>query len=200
MDDDNSAITIESYRLKLASPSDFIKSLKRTVNHDLRTNRIPLNFEFGIKDNEGEFVNNSSYWLIGKNIYTIHVKGIRKPILQLIVFNINHKHWYRYQVLINNPKPKTDLAVLLSIINTIFSDYLIEGHSSSSINFIPLPKGHQLTIPDPIVIKPKHVLIPFGIGFSYSLLTNFVLWPRYALFYVFVALTFVIYNIASKRS
>jgi hypothetical protein len=198
MDDDNSAITIESYKLKFASPSDFIKSLKRTVNHDLRTNRIPLNFEFGIKDKTGDFVNNNSYWLIGKNSYTIHVRGIRKPILRLIVFNINYKHWYRYQVLIDNPKPKSDLAVLLSAINTIFSDYLIEGNSN--INIIPLPKGHQLTIPDPIVIKPNHVLIPFGIGFGYSLLTNLVLWPRYAFFSLFVALTIVIYDVASKRS
>jgi hypothetical protein len=197
MDDESSAITIESYRLKFNNPTDFIKSLKRTVNHSLRSNRIPINFEFGIKDDNGNCVKYNENWKIGKSTYTIHVKGIHKPIFKLITFNINYKQWYRYQLLINKPKPYSEIELLLSTIQTIFSEYLIED--DGSINFLPLPKDHQLTSSEPVLIKPKHVLIPFGLVSSYSLATNLVLWPRYVFFGAFVALTLVLYNYISKR-
>jgi hypothetical protein len=198
MDDESSAITIESYRLKFNNPSEFIKSLKQTINHNLRSNRIPMNFEFIIKDDYGNNVKYDDNWKTGKNTYTIHAKGIHKPIFKLITFNINYKIWYRYQMLINRPKPYSEIELLLSTIQTIFSEYLIED--KSAINFLPLPKDHQLTTSEPIVIKPKNVLIPFGLVSGYSLATNLVLWPQYVFFGAFVALTLVLYYFISERS
>jgi hypothetical protein len=185
MSDDSQLANI-SYKLRFATPLDFINSLQKLINHTFLQSKIPLSIEFILEDERGQKIKSDiTDWIKGRSLYTISTNNPKKVIAKLVVFNLNNKYWFRYEVCDQKLRPYSKTKIVTNSLRDIFSQYSVMDLSNAT-NFLQINKKLKTDNLGQYKIYPKD--LAYLIGFTGAL---FVFFNQYLLVPSFMFLTFV---------
>jgi hypothetical protein len=194
MDTDSQLTTIEYYRLHFATPKDFISSLQKLINFNLRQSKIPISFDISLKDENGTIANSDfDDWLKGKNDYYIIATKSKKVLAKIVAFNINSKRWFRYEVMDKKFKVQTPEGLIIKTLKEIFSEYSVL-ELPNSLNFLPQSKKNQIVKQGQYKFQLKLLRYPIVLGYFGLVYLNLSYLIPALIFPCFIGLTHLIHG------